>query len=128
MIEWLQQGWGYAIAASAGIAALISLFKNIGEIKKKLNEPNEKQDKRISDLEEAITHTVTIDKFEVLVVGMACLLRDGINAHFDEANKNGCISARELEVIESMFESYTALGGDGVIKHEMDIIRQLPIK
>ena len=128
MIEWLQQGWGYAIAASAGIAALISLFKNIGEIKKKLNEPNEKQDKRISDLEETITHTVTIDKFEVLVVGMACLLRDGINNHFAEANKNGYISARELEVIESMFESYTALGGNGVIKHEMDIIRQLPIK
>lgn len=128
MIEWLQQGWGYAIAASAGIAALISLFKNIGEIKKKLNEPNEKQDKRISDLEEEITHTVTIDKFEVLVVGMACLLRDGINDHFDAANKNGYISARELEVIESMFESYTALGGNGVIKHEMDIIRQLPIK
>ena len=128
MIEWLQQGWGYAIAASAGIAALISLFKNIGEIKKKLNEPNEKQDKRISDLEETITHTVTIDKFEVLVVGMACLLRDGINTHFNTANKNGYISARELEVIESMFESYTALGGNGVIKHEMDIIRQLPIK
>lgn len=128
MIEWLQQGWGYAIAASAGIAALISLFKNIGEIKKKLNEPNEKQDKRISDLEEAITHTPTIDKFEVLVVGMACLLRDGINNHFDAANKSGYISARELEVIESMFESYTALGGNGVIKHEMDIIRQLPIK
>lgn len=128
MIEWLQQGWGYAIAASAGIAALISLFKNIGEIKKKLNEPNEKQDKRISDLEETITHTVTIDKFEVLVVGMACLLRDGINTHFNAANKNGYISARELEVIESMFESYTALGGNGVIKHEMDIIRQLPIK
>lgn len=128
MIEWLQQGWGYALAASAGIAALISLFKNIGEIKKKLNEPNEKQDKRISDLEETITHTVTIDKFEVLVVGMACLLRDGINTHFDTANKNGYISARELEVIESMFESYTALGGNGVIKHEMDIIRQLPIK
>ena len=128
MIEWLQQGWGYALAASAGIAALISLFKNIGEIKKKLNEPNEKQDKRISDLEETITHTVTIDKFDVLVVGMACLLRDGINNHFAEANKNGYISARELEVIESMFESYTALGGNGVIKHEMDIIRQLPIK
>ena len=128
MIEWLQQGWGYAIAASAGIAALISLFKNIGEIKKKLNEPNEKQDKRISDLEETITHTVTIDKFEVLVVGMACLLRDGINTHFNTANKNGYISARELEVIENMFESYTALGGNGVIKHEMDIIRQLPIK
>lgn len=128
MIEWLQQGWGYAIAASAGIAALISLFKNIGEIKKKLNEPNEKQDKRISDLEETITHTVTIDKFDILVVGMACLLRDGINNHFAEANKNGYISARELEVIESMFESYTALGGNGVIKHEMDIIRQLPIK
>lgn len=128
MIEWLQQGWGYVLAASAGIAALISLFKNIGEIKKKLNEPNEKQDKRISDLEETITHTVTIDKFEVLVVGMACLLRDGINNHFAEANKNGYISARELEVIESMFESYTALGGNGVIKHEMDIIRQLPIK
>lgn len=128
MIEWLQQGWGYALAASAGLAALISLFKNIGEIKKKLNEPNEKQDKRISDLEETITHTVTIDKFEVLVVGMACLLRDGINNHFAEANKNGYISARELEVIESMFESYTALGGNGVIKHEMDIIRQLPIK
>lgn len=128
MIEWLQQGWGYAIAASAGIAALISLFKNIGEIKKKLNEPNEKQDKRISDLEETITHTVTLDKFEVLVVGMACLLRDGINTHFNTANKNGYISARELEVIESMFESYTALGGNGVIKHEMDIIRQLPIK
>ena len=128
MIEWLQQGWGYALAASAGLAALISLFKNIGEIKKKLNEPNEKQDKRISDLEETITHTVTIDKFDILVVGMACLLRDGINAHFDEANKNGYISARELEVIENMFESYTALGGNGVIKHEMDIIRQLPIK
>lgn len=128
MIEWLQQGWGYAIAASAGIAALISLFKNIGEIKKKLNEPNEKQDKRISDLEETITHTVTIDKFDILVVGMACLLRDGINTHFNTANKNGYISARELEVIESMFESYTALGGNGVIKHEMDIIRQLPIK
>ena len=128
MIEWLQQGWGYALAASAGLAALISLFKNIGEIKKKLNEPNEKQDKRISELEETITHTVTIDKFEVLVVGMACLLRDGINNHFAEANKNGYISARELEVIESMFESYTALGGNGVIKHEMDIIRQLPIK
>lgn len=128
MIEWLQQGWGYALAASAGIAALISLFKNIGEIKKKLNEPNEKQDKRILDLEETITHTVTIDKFEVLVVGMACLLRDGINTHFNTANKNGYISARELEVIESMFESYTALGGNGVIKHEMDIIRQLPIK
>lgn len=128
MIEWLQQGWGYALAASAGLAALISLFKNIGEIKKKLNEPNEKQDKRISDLEETITHTVTIDKFDVLVVGMACLLRDGINNHFAEANKNGYISARELEVIESMFESYTALGGNGVIKHEMDIIRQLPIK
>lgn len=128
MIEWLQQGWGYVLAASAGIAALISLFKNIGEIKKKLNEPNEKQDKRISDLEETITHTVTLDKFEVLVVGMACLLRDGINTHFNTANKNGYISARELEVIESMFESYTALGGNGVIKHEMDIIRQLPIK
>lgn len=128
MIEWLQQGWGYALAASAGLAALISLFKNIGEIKKKLNEPNEKQDKRISELEETITHTVTIDKFDVLVVGMACLLRDGINNHFAEANKNGYISARELEVIESMFESYTALGGNGVIKHEMDIIRQLPIK
>ena len=128
MIEWLQQGWGYALAASAGLAALISLFKNIGEIKKKLNEPNEKQDKRISDLEETITHTVTIDKFDILVVGMACLLRDGINTHFDEANKNGYISARELEVIENMFESYTALGGNGVIKHEMDIIRQLPIK
>lgn len=128
MIEWLQQGWGYALAASAGLAALISLFKNIGEIKKKLNEPNEKQDKRISDLEETITHTVTIDKFDILVVGMACLLRDGINNHFAEANKNGYISARELEVIESMFESYTALGGNGVIKHEMDIIRQLPIK
>lgn len=38
------------------------------------------------------------------------------------------ITYQELSILESLFEVYEKMGGNGIVKHNMEIIRELKVK
>ncbi len=49
--------------------------------------------------------------------GVLSLLRDRINQSCSQYLREGSISMRDREVLNTMFESYFEMGGNGAVKH-----------
>lgn len=54
MGEWLQQGWLYLLAFAGALASILSLRKNVIELKAILSKPEEEQNTRIAENAEFI--------------------------------------------------------------------------
>lgn len=100
------------------MGVLITLYKNIHEIKEKLKEPEVRQTERILAVEK---------KTDALAEAMCALLRVEINNIFTKANDDGYITSDNFEIVTKLYESYHNLGGNGVITKEMAIIDGLQI-
>lgn len=59
--------------------------------------------------------------------GLACLLRKNIMDEHDRWCKHGSITSKALECDLHMYESYKALGGNGMIDGMEEEIKELPI-
>lgn len=147
MIEWLQQGWVYLLALSAGLAALLSLIKSVNEIKTMINKPNEIQNAKIKELEDKIVEQQKViekipaveeamaehnkeidDKVAKLMEAMVCLLRDKINHYFEKGAEQGYLTTADYKIVTAFAKAYFALGGNDIVHGEMDYINNLPIK
>lgn len=58
--------------------------------------------------------------------GLQALLRDGIITRYDKYMQRGYIYVRELENVQSMYNAYHALGGNGTLTRLMEELRELP--
>lgn len=100
------------------MGVLITLYRNLHEIKEKLQEPEVKQTERIEQLER---------KNDAVASALCALLRVEINDIFKKVNEDGYITKDDFEIVTKLYESYHALGGNGMISKEMDIIDELQI-
>lgn len=117
-MTYLEETWMIIGSIATGLAMLIGLYKNLHEIKRKLNEPEKKQTERIQALEE---------KTDTLAIAICALLRVEINTIFIKVNKEGEINPTDLELVTKLYESYKSLGGNGIIAKEMAVIDTLHV-
>lgn len=113
------------------ISTFWACFKTLKEIRKEINKPNAEQDKKIKSLEEKVDahYKEESEQMALLKLSIASLLRDRINEnYFRRALINGYMTPNDIEVVETLYDSYKALGGNGVIKHEIEAMRNLPVK
>ena len=66
------------------------------------------------------------DENEALRNGMRALLMRQIEQDCEDAIRAGCCSAQSKTTITTMYESYHALGGNGVITGLVDQLLKLP--
>ena len=148
LLKWLETGWGYLLIIAAGIGSIMTLSKNIKDIKDKIVQPEKEQDERIKKVEDYIDylkdgrpeydallmHTAELEtenkkSFEVINEALTCLIRDRIHGYyFRKCTEKGYITPIELEIVDSLFTSYKNSGGNGMIAREMDILNKLPVK
>lgn len=100
------------------MGVLITLYKNLHEIKAKLQAPEVKQTERIIALEQ---------KNNAMAEALCALLRVEINDIFKKVNEDGYITKDDFEIVTKLYESYHTLGGNGMISKEMDIIDEMQI-
>lgn len=67
-----------------------------------------------------------VKKFQATERGVQALLRNSIIQTYNSAMHNGYLKIYERENVEHMFEEYTALGGNGVVKGLIEKMYQLP--
>lgn len=60
--------------------------------------------------------------------GVRALLKERLVESIHKAKQQGFVYIFQLESINSMFEEYTNLGGNGTIKHMMKELSELPTK
>ena len=68
------------------------------------------------------------ENFNNINNALISLIRDRINCfYFQKCSDRGFITPIELEIVEQLYKSYSAMGGNGMISREMEIIRKLPV-
>ena len=65
-------------------------------------------------------------KNKAIEEGLQALLRDGVITHYDKYMQRGYILVRELENMQSMYNAYHALGGNGTITRLIEELQELP--
>lgn len=63
---------------------------------------------------------------ELVKAGLCSLLRDRLIHKYEKCNAAGYCSLECLEDIESMYEVYKSLGGNGIVKKLIVAIRNMP--
>ena len=58
--------------------------------------------------------------------GLQALLRDSVITRYDKYVQRGYILVRELENVQSMYNAYHALGGNGTITSLIEQLQALP--
>lgn len=58
--------------------------------------------------------------------GLQALLKDGIITRYDKYVQRGYILVREMENVQSMYEAYHALGGNGTVTRLLEELKELP--
>lgn len=67
-----------------------------------------------------------LKRFQATEKGVQALLRNSIIQTYNSAMHNKCLKIYERENVQHMFEEYTALGGNGVVKGLVEKMFQLP--
>lgn len=67
-----------------------------------------------------------LKRFQATENGVQALLRNSIIQTYNASMANKCLRIYERENVQHMFEEYTKLGGNGVIKGLVDKMYQLP--
>lgn len=146
-MQWLEQSWLYVVAFGVGISAIINLSKNMKAVKDMLTKPEQEQNEKIEqnasfikllkeEREEYLANVKRWDShehkaeenFSNINNALTSLIRDRINCfYFQKCTDRGFITPIELEIVEQLYSSYSAMGGNGMISREMEIIRKLPV-
>lgn len=67
-----------------------------------------------------------LKRFQATEKGVQALLRNSIIQTYNAAMNNKCLKIYERENVQHMFEEYTSLGGNGVVKGLVEKMYQLP--
>ena len=146
-VEWIKTSWVYIVAFAGGLTLLLNLSKNISQVKEILTKPEREQNARLSEIENFMKmfHKDKVDylnnvqhwsehedksdlNFININNALTSLIRDRIHGYyFRKCNEKGYITPVELEIVEELFKNYETMGGNGVIKREMEVLRNLPI-
>lgn len=140
---------GVITAAIGGIATLVKYIRNavqslvkdlIDDISEKLDDKLNATNEDIASVDRKIQEVSTgisslSDKVEELEnilestsKGTLSVVSDRINQAYTTYRKKGYIDGHTFEIMEHMYESYKALGGNGLIKKQMECIEKLEIK
>ena len=59
---------------------------------------------------------------------LTALIRDRIHGYyFRKCTEKGYITPVEMEIVEELYKNYEKMGGNGMIKKEMEILRNMPM-
>ena len=109
-----EKALGYFVTAICGgmVAAIVHLWRKVIEVKKK----QEAQEK------------IEAEQNEAMRDAMRALMRDRIFQACKYHMNNGFITTGDLEVLDSMNDSYHKLNGNGIAARVMQQIHKLPIR
>ena len=113
MPEWIVKYW-VEWMFGALLAILGACFKHLSNKFKK--EKQERMEKAQRNEEE----------IKALRDGMRSLLRRNIIADCETAQIQGYCNITNKDVIKDMFDSYTALGGNGIVKPMVEQLMKMP--
>ena len=103
---------------------IIGLIGSITYFMKAIKSPLTAIEGKIDSLSEE-----TNEHFKRSDEATATMLHDRIEGYYySRAVRDGYISLSDYATVHRMYESYKALGGNGAVAKEMEIIDQLPIK
>ena len=144
-IEQLVTYIGVITALIGGIATLVKYIKKavhslvsdvITDISNKLDSTNEDMEAISNSLQEVnISINSLSDKvgelentISLTSKGTLSVISDRINQAYTTYRKKGYIDGHTYEIMAHMYDSYKALGGNGLIKKQMEYIENLEIK
>lgn len=67
------------------------------------------------------------EKINTIQDSLKTLLKSRIISEFERIIKNNCITIFDKEIINDLYNEYTKLGGNGVIKDIVEKLNNLPI-
>lgn len=146
-IEWIKQSWIYIAAIGGGLTVLLNLSKNLSQVKELLTKPEREQNARIAETEDFIKllkderqqylnnvkhwseHESSASvSFNNINNALTALIRDRIHGYyFRKCTEKGYITPVEMEIVEELYKNYEKMGGNGMIKKEMEILRNMPM-
>ena len=146
-IEWIKQSWIYIAAIGGGLTVLLNLSKNLSQVKELLTKPEREQNARIAETEDFIKllkderqqylnnvkhwsehESSASASFKNINNALTALIRDRIHGYyFRKCTEKGYITPVELEIVEELYKNYEKMGGNGMIKKEMEILRNMPM-
>ena len=146
-IEWIKQSWIYIAAIGGGLTVLLNLSKNLSQVKELLTKPEREQNKRIAETEDFIKllkderqdylnnvkhwsehESSASASFININNALTALIRDRIHGYyFRKCTEKGYITPVEMEIVEELYKNYETMGGNGMIKKEMEILRNMPM-
>ena len=146
-IEWIKQSWLYIAAIGGGLTVLLNLSKNLSQVKELLTKPEREQNARIAETEDFIKllkderqqylnnvkhwsehESSASSSFNNIYNALTALIRDRIHGYyFRKCTEKGYITPVELEIVEELYKNYEKMGGNGMIKKEMEILRNMPM-
>lgn len=125
-LAWLNQGWGFLVAVTAGVTLLWNFRKTFKDIKKEVNEPFAALDKKIDSLGTKLdgveAHNNKVDR-ALLTIQRNSLLRSCA-----EFLKKGFATMEEKSTISEQYTSYCELGGNSFVGEMVAKVMNLPIE
>lgn len=130
ILDWLQTGWGYALALAGIISSYYaikgSIKKLMGDIRKpltdveeKLEALDEKLDGTVHDIKE---HDGITDK------AMLAILKSDMLKTCEKYIKSGWATTEQKDILNKQFDSYLALGGNSFIPRLVEQVMALPLE
>ena len=113
---WLKKVTGYD-----------KIRKEISESRTETNEAITKMQDQVTEINNKLSNHIELDNLKL--EGLMNSLKDSLLSSFHFYEDRGYITLEELDVLKDVYESYTALGGNGLIRTRwQEVICKLPHK
>lgn len=124
-VTWLNEGWGFVIAITAGVTLVWNFRKTLKDIVKELKSPFAELDLKIDKINDKLhdiaEHDAKVDR------ALLTLQRKSLLDSCEGYLKKGYSTINEKSTISEQYTSYSELGGDSFISDMVAEVINLPV-